>query len=71
MINPIDSADVLAELRKMNKLLALIATDGKAHSERILLLSQIGFSSGDIGELLSITPNAVRLIIHKAKKKNS
>ncbi len=70
-MNTQENADVLAELRKMNKLLALIATDGKAHSERILLLNQLGFSSSEIGELLAITPNAVRLIVHKAKKKNT
>jgi DNA-directed RNA polymerase specialized sigma24 family protein len=63
--------EVLAELRKANKLLALIATDGKPHGERILLLNQLGFSSSEIGDLLAITPNAVRLVVHKARKKKT
>lgn len=60
--------EVLLELKKMNKLLALLATQGRGQGEKIILLSQIGLTPKEISEILGITPNLVSVTLHQKKK---
>ena len=64
-----ESAETILELKKISKLLALIAIENKTQSEKIFFLDQLGYSGPQIGQLLSITPNAVRLALFHARKK--
>jgi DNA-directed RNA polymerase specialized sigma24 family protein len=59
---------VLAELRTANRLLAILATRGMEQREAIALLYGMSFSPHAIAAALSITPNAVRIAIHRIKK---
>jgi DNA-directed RNA polymerase specialized sigma24 family protein len=65
-----ENDDIIKEMKRMNKLLALIATQGKSQGEKISLLNQLDFSSPEIGELLGVTPNLVRVTLHQARKKS-
>jgi DNA-binding CsgD family transcriptional regulator len=70
MINTVSgNQEVLLELKKMSKLLAIIATEGKSQSDKILLFSQVGLPPKEIAEILGITPNLVSVTMHQNKKK--
>ena len=66
MIN--NNQEVLQELKRMNKLLALLATQGRSQAEKIILLNQIGLSPKEISEVLGVTANLVSVTIHQQKK---
>ncbi len=59
---------LLEQVNKITSLLAVIATDGKPHSEKVMILLQTGLSTQEISVMLGITPNAVRLVKHKINK---
>lgn len=61
--------EILVELRRMVKLLVLIATKDQKQKEQVRLLDNIGFQPKDIGELLGITGNAARVALHSLRKK--
>lgn len=69
MTNSTDNSEVLRELRGIKKLLALMVVEGKPQNEKVLLLDQVDFTSPEIGDLLGITANAVRLTRHQALKR--
>jgi len=61
--------EILSELKKMNKLLALLATHGRTQNEKIILLAQSGFSPKEISDFLGISSNLVSVSLHHARKK--
>ena len=61
--------EILSEIRKTNKLLALIATQGKTQSEKIILLSQLGLTPKEISDTIGVSANLVSVTIHNEKKK--
>ena len=72
-MNESDSV-VLAELKKMNRLLALVAVGERKQGEQISILSKAGFLPKEIAELIGTTSNTVRValsVLRKASKKNS
>lgn len=66
----ITNQEILNELKKMNKLLSLLATSGRNQVERITLLNRLGFGPKEISELLGISPNQVSVTLHNEKKKS-
>lgn len=62
--------DALFELKRMSKLLALLATRDRKRNEQIKMLSDIDFQPKEIAELLGVTPNAVRVALHAIRKKS-
>ncbi len=63
------NADLVNELKKANKLLALLATrDLDSKSEQIKLLHETGFKASEIAMLIGTTPNSVSVAINKLKK---
>lgn len=60
---------IIDELKKLNKLMGVLVTQGRSSGEKIMLLSQIGLTPKEIADTLGITPNLVSVTIHKEKKK--
>jgi hypothetical protein len=69
IVGNLNNQEVLLELKKMNKLLALIATQGRTQSEKILTMSQVGLAPKEISEILGVTANLVSVTLHQNKKK--
>jgi len=56
-------------LDKIIKLISLNIVKGMETDDQILALSSFGFQPAKIAGLLGKTPNAVRVALHKARKK--
>ena len=61
--------ELLKEIKKMNKLLALSILQGKTQTECIILLNKIGLAQKEIAELVGTTSATVNSTLTKAKKK--
>jgi DNA-binding CsgD family transcriptional regulator len=62
-------ASISLELRRIARLLALIAVKGETQSEKIVTLSAAGFAAAEVAELLRTTPNAVAVAVYQNKRK--
>jgi len=60
---------ILEELKKLNRLMGILVTNGRGPGEKIILLNQVGLSPKEISEILGVTANLVSVTIHKEKKK--
>ncbi len=61
--------DILNELKKANKLLALIALEKlENQKDKILALDKIGFTPKDIAEIVGTTSNSVSVTLSKSRK---
>ena len=56
------------ELRTANRLLAILATRGMPQRQAIVLLAALGLQPKQIAQIIDITPNAVRVALHKVRK---
>ena len=65
----INSQEILLELKRTNKLLALMVTQNRSQADKILLLSQVGLSPKEVSEILGVSSNLVSVTIHQNKKK--
>ncbi len=62
--------ELLEELKKTNKLLAILVLRGfENKTEQILLLSQAGFMPGEIASMVGTTSNTVSVTVARSKKK--
>ncbi|MDD1779156.1 MAG: hypothetical protein LUQ65_13395 [Candidatus Helarchaeota archaeon] len=61
--------DLLKELRRITKLLTLIATKDQKQKDQIRILDSLRFQPKEIAELLGTTANAVRVSLHSIRKK--
>jgi len=61
--------EILQELRRISKLLALTVTRDMKQREKIELLSGIGFQPKEIADLIGTTPNTVSVILAGIRKK--
>ena len=59
---------ILQELRKMNRLLAVTSLRDLSKRERIELLSNVGFPPREIADLIGTTPNTVSVELSKLKR---
>jgi DNA-binding CsgD family transcriptional regulator len=62
--------ELLNEFIKLNKLLILLLTKDLSQNNKILFLSNSGFSPKDIGELLNTTRNTVSVTLNQLKKRS-
>lgn len=69
-MNNTKDSEILAELRRITKLLAWTATKDQIQRERIKNLSNIGFQPKEIAELLDTTANTVRVALAEIRKKS-
>ena len=67
MNQPVD-IDILNELRRITKILALIASQNKTQKEQIDVLSNAGMQPKEIADILGTTPNTVRVTLAKTRK---
>ena len=65
---PDDVDPVVEELRRTNRLLALLLTKGMPRPEAVAVLDSAGFSYGQIGAALAMTPNAVKLTVRRIRQ---
>jgi DNA-directed RNA polymerase specialized sigma24 family protein len=68
MDNP-KNEDLLKELRRITKLLVLIATKDQKQKDQIRLLDSMKFQPKEIAELLGTTSNTVNVALHSMRKK--
>ena len=57
------------ELRRISKLLALIAVKGESQEEKVLTLTGAGFTASEVAQLLRTTANTVAVTVYQSKKK--
>ena len=62
--------ELLEELKRISKILVLIAAEGKSQKEQIIILDRIGFAPKEIAELLGTTSNTVRVRLSEERKKS-
>ena len=60
--------ELLIEIKKMNKLLALNLTKDQPQNDKILTLSNAGFKPKEIADLIGTTSNTVRVALSRMKK---
>jgi hypothetical protein len=60
---------ILEELKRLNKLMGVLVTQGRSPNEKILLLNQVGLSPKEIAETLGVSSNLVSVTIYNEKKK--
>jgi DNA-directed RNA polymerase specialized sigma24 family protein len=59
----------LDRLDRIIRLIALSGITGKARPEQLMLLSRSGFHPKEIADLLGTTPNTVRVMLHRLRKR--
>lgn len=57
-----------AAFRRIANLLALILVKGESETDKVLTLTAVGYTPGEIAELLNKLPNTVSVILYKAKQ---
>jgi Holliday junction resolvasome RuvABC DNA-binding subunit len=68
----ITEKDLLFEInRKLEKLIGILAIQGKNRDEKIKTLASLGFSNSEISKIICIPKGTVDFIRAKSKKKNS
>jgi hypothetical protein len=60
--------EILVELRKMTRLLSVIATKGLSQRDQIAALDHVGFAPKDIAELVGTTRNTVSVYLSAIRK---
>lgn len=63
--------ELLPELRRITKLVALIATKDQNQTERIQILSSAGFPPADIADIVGTTPNTVNVTLARLRKRGT
>lgn len=65
----LNDGEVLNELRRIAKLLTLIATKDQTQKERIEVLAGLDFQPKEIADLIGTTANAVRVAMSRKRRK--
>ena len=63
------TTELIQEMKKMNKLLVLMATKGLAQNEKIAMLSNAGFAQKEIADFVGTTSNTVNTTLNRLKSK--
>lgn len=61
--------ETLPELRRMSRLLALVAVKGLDPNEAAPLLNRAGYTHVEVGKLLGLSANAVEIKVRRGKGK--
>lgn len=67
-MNGQDQQEVLAELRRIVRLLSLLATQNLNQRQQIEKLSAIGFQPKEIADLIGTTPNTVSVTLTSLRR---
>jgi DNA-binding CsgD family transcriptional regulator len=59
---------ILDELKKITKLLSLLATRGLTQRDQIAALARVGFGPKQIADLLGTTSNTVSVYLHGLRR---
>ncbi len=59
---------LLAELRRMNRLLALVARRGVETRDAVVMLTKAGYTQSEAGSILGLTKNAVALTLFRKRR---
>ena len=59
----------VGSLDRLTDLVALLLVKGESQPEKIRCLDAVGYTPGEIASLLGVTPNAVRVALHRLKKR--
>lgn len=70
LIVPEDAEGIVAELRRISRLLAATSLRDLNQREKIELLSTVGFPPKEIAELIGTTPNTVSVTLVKMKSRS-
>jgi len=62
------TAELIQELRKLNKLLFLTSTKDLSQVEKISFLAKAGFGQKEIAELIGTSSNYVNVALNRMKK---
>lgn len=68
-MNDIQFKQIINRLDVLARLLALDLPEKISQPEKIKILSSMGIQPKDIAIILGVTPNAVRIALHKIMKK--
>ncbi len=68
-MNDSKEEEILQELQRITKLLALTATRDQIQRDRIAVLSSVGFQPKEIAKLLGTTANTVSVTLSDIRKK--
>ncbi len=63
--------EIVDELRKMTRLLSVIATQGLIQRDQIAALARVGFTPKETAELLGTTPNTVSVYLSAIRKEKN
>jgi predicted transcriptional regulator len=61
---------ILEELKKITRLLSLVATRGLTQRDQIAALARVGFGPKQIAELLGTTSNTVSVYLHGLRRQS-
>lgn len=61
--------ELIMEIKKLNKLLILLLVKDFAQNDKIKFLSEAGLQPKEIGEVLNLSPNLVRVALSRMRKK--
>ena len=61
--------ELIAEIKKLNKLLILLLTKDFTQNDKIVYLNESGYTPKEISELIGTTSNTVSVTINKLKKR--
>lgn len=67
-MNEAVTIDILNELRRITKILALIVSQNRTQKEQIDMLSNAGIQPKEIADILGTTSNTVRVTLAKSRK---
>jgi DNA-directed RNA polymerase specialized sigma24 family protein len=59
---------LLIEIRRMSRLLALVATKDVDSREAVLMLTRAGYTQSEAGAILGMTKNAVALTLFRNRR---
>ena len=63
--------EVSQQLRRIVRLLTVLATKGMSQKDQITVLASAGFQPKEIAELLNTTPNTVSVTLHSLRKQQA
>ncbi|MDP2036358.1 MAG: hypothetical protein Q8L04_03180 [Ignavibacteria bacterium] len=61
--------DLVDEIKKMNRLLALVLVKDLKTNDKFIALNDAGYQPKEIADLLNTTANTVRVTLSNARKK--
>jgi DNA-binding NarL/FixJ family response regulator len=64
-----ETGEIPAQLKRITKLLLIIATKDQKQREQIEILSRTGFQPKEIADLLGTTPNNVSVTLSDIRRK--